>query len=293
MSAATNGRRGYVITAAAALCFAFYPATSSLLYSSGANASLLIITSTLVRATFLIAAAVLRGYSLGEVVKGSWTSLPAGFLQAVTIFGILGSLEFIPGPVTITILFTHTLMLLILLHWRGEARMTRLALLTSVAALLGISMVVNIYDGLGSMSGLGLLMAFVAALATTGRVYAYGKQVLVSPPEIVGGRAFAQAFLFTLLLVPVLPPVLPHGTYGYLYLALSCLSLSFGSFLTFWALKEIGSFRVSLLLKVEPVLGCICSWVLLGQTLQPIQYLGIMLVFISLATYQMFGGRSC
>jgi len=280
-------RRGYLLTCFAAISFGLYPATSRLAYAEGANQTFLIILTTFFRAAFLFSAALRKRYPVSAIFSDIGSSFFSGFLQAVSIIGIFGSLQYIPGPVMITIIFTHTLMLLLLMHWTGEAPLTKLATISAVIALLGITMVVDVYSDLSNLNFFGLSLAFVAAVATASRAYTFGKLVKIIPHEIVGTRVFSCAALFVLFIVFIQLPHFPTSTKGFFCAALSCFSLGFGTAATFSALSLLGSFRVSLTLKLEPLCTCFYSWVILNELLSPIQYVGIALVLASLLIYQL------
>jgi drug/metabolite transporter (DMT)-like permease len=281
-----NPHRGYLFIILAALSFGIYPAAAQLTYATGTNAVSLIVVSTALRALSLVIAALLNGYSLRDVYRDSLQAIGSGFLQALSIFGIIVSLQYIPGPVMITIVFSHTLMLLVLLAVRGEQKLTSLTVGTSVAALLGISLVVDLFGSIEHIAWRGVGLALLAAIASASRMYAFGNQVKTTAPEIVGARAFTFATVFLLLLLIWEPPQSPSSSTGMLWFTLACLSLIAGTLFAFMALGRLGSFRTSLMGKVEPVFTCAYSWFLLGEVLHASQYLGIVLVLASLAFYQ-------
>ena len=77
----------------------------------------------------------------------------------------------------ITIVFTHTLMLLGILYVRGESAPSVLAIGPSIVALIGIALVVDLFNNLAGCDWRGLVLALVAAIGSASRLYVYGKQV--------------------------------------------------------------------------------------------------------------------
>lgn len=213
--------------------------------------------------------------------------ITGGFFQALSVCGIVLSLLFIPGPVTITIIFLHTLMLLLFLAFKGERKLTFSALGSSVLALIGIGFVVNVWQGFGSVSLTGSALAFVAALATTSRLYVFGHQVIERSPAQVGGWVFAAATLFTIPIILWQQPLMPASYHGWSLLAGCCLSLIIGTFLMFYGIAALGSFEYSLLSKLEPIFAAVFSVVLLGEVLAPSQYLGMVIVLAALSWFQL------
>jgi drug/metabolite transporter (DMT)-like permease len=247
---------------------------------------MLIVVSTALRTLALLSAALKKGYSLAEIYKEPLSAVGSGFFQAVSVFGIIASLRYIPGPVMITIVFTHTLMLLVLLVIRGQAQLTALSVGTSIMALVGISLVVDLTGNLDRVEWRGVTLALIAAFATASRMYAYGNHVKITASEIVGTRAFTCATGFLLLLVAWDTPHPPTSLQGYIWMVAACISLMAGTVFSFKALEVLGSFRTSLVLKVEPVCTCVYSWLILNELLKGSQYLGVALVLGSVAFYQ-------
>lgn len=279
---------GYIAVLFAAFSFGIYPPTTKLAYAAGANPSLLILVSTTLRTLALLVAALRKGYSLKDIFQDSQNSIGPGSLQALTIVGITTSLRFIPGPVMITIIFSHTLLLLLFLVYRGQEKLSLLNSTTSLVALTGIGLVVDVFSTTTHVDPRGLVLAGIAAFATASRMYVYGNQVKAIPPEIVGVRAFSVASLLLLSVLAWESPQLPTSIHGFLWLGVACISLVAGTILTFLGLASIGSFRTSLMLKIEPVCTCGYSLLLLNEALNPSQYLGIALVLGSLGAYQFF-----
>jgi hypothetical protein len=92
-------------------------------------------------------------------------------MQAVSIFGIIAALKFMPGPIVITILFSHTIMLLIIMRIKGELKVSPLLAVVTLVALLGIALVVDIFSNVRGISVPGLILAGVATIATATRLY--------------------------------------------------------------------------------------------------------------------------
>ena len=278
--------RGYFIILCAALSFGLYPSGAKIAYSDGANSTFLILITTLARTLTLTMAAIYRGTKVRGIIDGIGSSVGTGFLQALTIVGIIMSLQYISGPVMITIVFTHTLMLLAILCARKEATLSPLAVGTSLVALVGIALVVNVFHNFNASNLIGVTLALVAALGSATRLYVYGKQVVKLDSALVGARAFLVASSFVLLLIFFDTPQPPRGLAGVAGSVLACVSMMLGTLLTFLVLRALGSFRTSLMLKCEPVFTCLFSWLILGERLVPTQYIGVALVLGSLVWFQ-------
>ena len=282
---------GIFVALLASVFFGAYPPLARASYAAGANVGLVVLATTFGRALLLLFYACARGYRLKQIFRFSKAAAFSGFMQAVSIFGIIASLKFIPGPISITIIFSHTLMLLVIMRFKGELVVTPLLAGVTLVALLGIALVVDIFSNMEGINITGVVLAGIAAVATATRVYSFGKQVKTTPDSIVGAQVFAYASLFSLLVLFWQTPVLPTSFAGFTSLALCVASLGIGSICFFYGISLIGSFKFSLFTKLEPLFTCLYSYLILSETLHASQYLGIALVLGSLVLYQLVEGR--
>lgn len=279
--------KGIIITISAAILFGIYPPAVQQAYKFGTNSTFAILFSTFFRAFALTCFCITTRHSLKIAPGQAALVAGSGFLQAFSVFGILTSLLYIPGPVTMTIIFTHTIMLLFFLAFRGERKLTKVALLTTVSALFGITLVVDVYNNLSSLHVLGIGIAFAAAASTTIRLYFFEKLLNKTHPAQIGAQVFIAVFLFLLLLLFFNDVSLPTSRQGYTWLCTATLALVLGTFGMFYGIALLGSFEFSLLIKIEPVFTSIFSIAFLGTFLAPSQYLGIAIVIASLTSYQL------
>lgn len=280
-------KKGIIITVIASIIFGVYPPASQLAMQNGANATFLIIATTFMRTISLIFFSIIKKLPLLPRRTQVSEYLSSGLLQALSIIGIFFSLMYIPSPVTIIILFTHTFMLLIFLSLIGEEKLSPLAIISTLSALFGLTFVVNLWDTNAELLNFnGLLFATLAAFATASRLYVFGKQVKETNPSLVGARVFTVTFLVTLFLCFYETPILPNSNSGYIWFFISGLCLTIGTFLMFYGIYHLGSFRFSFLVKLEPIFTATFSFLLLQETLRPMQYMGMIIVLASLIIYQ-------
>ncbi len=277
---------GTVIGLLASITFGVHPTAARAVYAAGGSASLVIVATTAARALSLYVFCLLTKKPIFQA-KADWPiAARGGFFQAVSVLAIFFAFTTLPGPVAITITFTHTLMLLFFMAWRGETKLDRATVAVTVAALGGLSMVLNIWQPQGAISAAGVMLALTAAVGTMSRLYVFGHQTKVRPPAVVGAETFLCAALFVLPVFLWQPLALPVRPSGYGWLALSCAAMSAGTILMFFGIGYLGAFRYSLLAKLEPVFTSLFAALLIGEVLGAMQYAGIAVVVGSLALYQ-------
>lgn len=260
-------------------------------YAEGANGIFIILLTSFFRGFSLIGFCLYKKLKLIETKKDLQISIKSGLVQAISIFGILGSMVYLPAPVAIVILFTNTLMLLFFLWFKGEIDVNKWLLVSTFACLVGVACVVDVWNEDFSQNIIGYILIAIGTIATTTRLYIFGKLTQYKHPAVVGAETFLFAMMFLLILPIFKLPELPHSMTGYFYALLSGVTAALATFAMFYGIAKVGSFHFSLYNKLEPVFGAIFSALLIGEILKTSQYIGMMIVLASLVFYQIWDYR--
>ncbi|HCK32208.1 MAG: hypothetical protein CMH32_06450 [Micavibrio sp.] len=279
---------GILICLISAVIFGLYPSAARGAYIDGANITFVVILTTFCRLLGLYSVSLMRGLKPFEKFSDYKVSAVAGVFQAISIIGILGGAFFLPGAVVIIIMFTYSLMLLFFSAYRGDLKLNIANILSTLTALAGLALVLRIGTHDDSYPLIGILLAFMAAIATFSRSYIYGQQSKNRSPLVIGAESFSVAFVLLLFLILWQWPVMPNNFSGLTMAMLSALSLTIGSFGMFYGIAYIGAYKFSMIMKLEPVFTTIFGIILVGDVLNSSQYTGIALVLISLISLQLF-----
>lgn len=274
-----------------ALSFGFFPPAIRGAYADGANTTFIILLTTFMRAATMTGFCLLTRKKLLANRAELLTAASSGFIQAISIISILSSLLYLPGPVTIVLLFTSTLFLMGYMWLKNEIKIQPWMISTTILCILGITFVVDIWHTKTPDELTGFVLVAIAILATTARMYIFGKLTQRQNPAVVGAETFIFALLFLLPLALYQTPMAPHSYTGYGWALLSGISLSLGGFLMFYAISKVGAFHFSLYNKMEPVFTAIFSALLIGEILNWYQYFGMAIIIISLTSYQIWNHR--
>ena len=259
-----NRNRGILLAIASAIVYGLYPPAARAVYAAGGNPMFMIVATALSRALGLGFYCALSRKPLFQTREDTKQAVIGGFFQALSILAIFASLVYLPGPVMIIVLYTHTLMLLFFMAWRGDVKLDAVSFGAAIIALGGLSLVLDVWHP-GRLSLIGLGLALVGAVTTMGRLYVYGHLTKSRNPAVVGAEAFIIAALFILALLFFSPVHVPVSSKGYVFALLGCLSLVAGTFFFFYSVSMIGSFQFSLLCKIEPISPpCLCTNFSLG-----------------------------
>ncbi len=284
--------KGLFIAFAAAVIYGLYPSAARKAYDDGANATYVILITTFLRGLSLSFYCIVRSLPLLPKPSENRAMLWGGFFQALSVIGIISSLRYLPGPVTIIVVFSHTIMLLFLLAALGQQRLTPIAIGTTITALVGLSFVVDLWNNLDGLSVTGLGLASMAAIVTTFRLYIFGRQMASNSPATIGAQVFSTAAFFSLVLLLIDPAAAPQSAAGYGWVLCAAVSLILGTFGMFYGIAALGAFQYSLMSKLEPIFTALFSILILGEFLTLSQYFGMLVVLLSLAAYQNIEGRA-
>lgn len=161
------------------------------------------------------------------------------------------------APVTMLV-FLYPLVLAALHVWIDKTPLTRLFLLSLITALFGLALVIQPDQILHSdFNWMGAAMASAAGVLIATYLYLSGKIVAQGNPYVFTVHlSFIPAIAFTLLSLihgVALPATSDYTAWKWMGLSL-CFSL-IGQIVFFVAIKKITSLRVSLVLKLEPVIA--------------------------------------
>ncbi|GAA3974918.1 EamA family transporter [Streptomyces marokkonensis] len=233
---------------------------------------LLALARVLPRGAWWCKAAVLGALNIGAF-------FPLLFLSAYRLPGGTAAAVGSAGP-----LFVVGLSALLL----GQ-RPTVRSVLAGVVAAFGVSLVV--LKAAGALDALGV----AAALASTASMSAgtvltkrWGRPDGVGPLALTGWQLTAGGLLIAplALLVEGAPPALDAPAVGgYLYLALANTALAY--WLWFRGIGRLSATQVTFLGPLSPLTAAVVGWAMLGETLTPVQLVGMALAFGATAAGQL------
>ncbi|MEU3604173.1 EamA family transporter [Streptomyces sp. NPDC035033] len=240
------------------------PLFTGLVRALPAGLLLLALTRKLPTGAWWGKAAVLGALNIGAF-------FPLLFLAAYRLPGGVAAVVGSVGP-----LFVVGLAALLL----GD-RPTVRTLTTAVAAAFGVSLVVlkagAALDLVGVVAGLLSALSMSAGVVLTKR---WGRPEGVGALALTGWQLTAGGLVVlpVALLVEGAPPALT-GTHlaGYAYLALGNTAISY--FLWFRGIERLSAASVTLLGPLSPITAAVIGWVALGQSLGPVQLLGMAIAF--------------
>ena len=242
---------------------------------------------SLIAAVLLTAFALWRGVFRLEDGLAKFVVLGLNLaLVNVTFYWAIDRLGVGPGA---TVQFLAPVLVLVWIAAVRREHVSPVAWMAAVGAVFGVGLVTKAWalgtsDLIGIAAGLASAFLFAAYLIYgeyLGETYA---------PAQLGAWGFVFASIFWAIVLPwwSFPFEAAQANIADL-LVIGILGTALPFIVEFAALSLASSGIVGIVATAEPPIGAVAAWILLDQQLDPIQWAGIAIVVIAVATVQRFG----
>ena len=266
---------------ATAVSFGLNPPLARLAYDGGSNPATVVLLRTLF--------GVLAAWALAKILRKSLTlprrallpTLGVSFSLFAMSLCYLGSVLFIPVSLAGLLFYTFPLMVAAYVSIRGRAKLGWVRAAAFGAAFCGL--VLALGSEINNLDWRGIILALSAAgsMATL--------LVLISRAP-VAINTVALSFYSNLGSIPFLVVAvltmgglsLPTEETGWLGLSGACVTYAVAVLIYYAAVRLAGPLRTALLLNLEPLITIGAAVILLGESLTPVQSLGVAMVICAL-----------
>jgi drug/metabolite transporter (DMT)-like permease len=213
-----------------------------------------------------------------------------GLLFAGTQYGLFMAISLLPVSIAILAYFAYPLLTGIAGGVTGVDRLGWPALLTALAAFLGLSLMLG--AEYRNLSGLGIIWALIAAVFRTvsllmTRAYLNGTDARVT----TWYSMVPSTLLFVAALVVLGDWHVPHSSLGWAAFACSGVFSTLSQLLVYVSTNRVGPFRTAFVMNLEPLVTTLLSMLLLQEVLTPTQSMGAVVMLVSLAAFQFVRAR--
>lgn len=283
-------RLGVVLLLAIATAFGSNHVAARVAFEHGASVTTAVAVRAACTALFVLALARVQGVSLALPRPRLARALGVGAMLAVQSYCLYAAVARIPVALALLAFYTFP-MLLALLSWAtGGERPGARTLVAMPVALAGLALALDVLGQAGDVAArwaeigagvgwaLGAATAFALVLLLTtrwmsdvdGRVRTFYTTGVAAVLVIAAGSA-TGAF------------AAPQDATG--WIALAALTVLYGSAITslFVLLPRLGAVNNAVVLSFEPIAVLAIAWVVLGQTVAPLQIVGAFVVIGAIA----------
>lgn len=276
---------GIVALLAIAVIFGSNHISARVAFEHGANVTTAVAVRSVGTALFVLALLAAARVPLRIAPGQRGRVLLTGLLIAVQSYCIYSSVARIPVALALLAFNTHPMMLALISWFAGGERPAARTVVAMPIALAGLALALDVWGTGGDMAGrwgeigAGVLWAtaaaasFAAALYITthrlqgidGRLRTFWTFIVTAALTLAGG-ALADDF------------ALPASATGWVALAL--LTVFYGTAITslFLLLPRLGAVNNAMVLNFEPIAVLALAWVILGQSVTPLQIVGAFVV---------------
>jgi drug/metabolite transporter (DMT)-like permease len=272
---------GIALTLASAVAFALANTSASVAYHGGSNPLTVAAIRFLLPMGALVVWLRMRGVPLSLPARDGLVAAALGAVTAIYTWALLSAIGAIPLGLAILVFYLFPLIATLILAVCGWEKFGWQTAAAIVLAFAGLALALNPHGGRLDFEGvalaLGAALGLGVVIAISSRVFRAGD----SRPVTLYIAAVAAIVLIALC-----------ATYGEFALPLTGLGwvgfvgtsvfYAFAMIAFFIAISMIGPVRVSLLSYAEPVIAAGLGVTLLGDTLAPLQMMGIALVITAL-----------
>lgn len=217
-------------------------------------------------------------------------ALAIGILFGGTMFGLLKAISLLPVSVAILAYFAYPVLTGVAGAITGVDRLGWPALVTAIAAFLGLALMLG--AEFSNLSTIGIAWALGAAgfrvvsLLMT-RAYLHGTDARLT----TWYSMVPSTVLFLLGSVIIGEWHTPATFAGWAAFVGTSAGSTLSTLLIYMSTNRIGPFRTAFIMNLEPLVTTIASMLLLGEVLSPVQTVGAAVMLASLCAFQFVRAR--
>ena len=276
---------GIALLLAIATVFGSNHVAARIAFDHGTNVTTAVAFRSTGTALVVLALLLFNGISLRMPGKTFAHSVLIGLLIAVQSYCLYSAVALI--PVALALLAFQTFpMLLSLISWVGGGeRPSRRVLLAMPVALAGLALALDVWGTSGDIAGrwaevgAGVLWALGASISFATALYLITRWL-----GKMDGRLRSFLFMSVVAVVTLLGGTLSNGfslpADGTGWIALALLTVFYGTAITstFVLLPKLGAVNNAAVLNFEPIAVLGLAWLILDQSVAPLQILGAFIV---------------
>lgn len=268
---------GIAVALSAAVGFGLANSVVGAAYEGGSNPISVAATRFILPIFILAAYAIVKNRPLALNRRdGAW-ALALGVLTSVYTIALLSALDLLPVGIAILVFYLFPIMTAFISAALGWARLSARTAGAAAIALAGLTFALGVRIEEYNLWGIALGALAALGLAT---VTAVSHRVIASSDPMRATLYMAVGALIPLLIVVFATGgfVWPESQFGWLGLASTNIFYAFAMIGYFVAVDRVGAPMTTTLSNLEPLVAITTAFLLLGQSLAPLQLAGAAVV---------------
>ncbi len=273
---------GVVLALCVAASFAAGSASAGLAFRHGTDPLTVTTVRTAAAALTLLLALRLRGTSIALQPRARRNALALGILVALYSWGLYQAVALMPVALAVLTFYLYPLLTGVVAWTTRRERFTTRAAIALALAFLGLTLALNLRSGV-IPPALGIACALGAAVCFTGQLVLSSAVMGGNPAQPVALHMLASAAgLYVVVCLALGHFNLPHDDIGWTAFVASTVCYIGAAIGLYTAISLLGPVKSALVLNIEPVFSMMFGYLLLAQTLTPLQIAGAALVVMAI-----------
>ena len=274
----------------AALSFSGVDVAIKLVYASGMDVMTLVTARGVLGAAYMWLWLRVSPEIRPHTARQRLIALGVGVVFAGTIFGLLKAISLLPVSVAILAYFAYPLLTGLAGAATGVDRLGWPALLTAIAAFLGLGLMLG--AEFHNLSTLGIVWALAAAGFRVASLLLTRAYLYDTDPRLTTWYSMVPStILFMTGAIFIGEWHLPQTLIGWTAFVGVSVGSTLSTLLIYLSTNRIGPFRTAFIMNLEPLVTTILSLVFLGEVLTPLQAIGAAVMIVSLCVFQFARAR--
>jgi drug/metabolite transporter (DMT)-like permease len=229
-------------------------------------------------------ALLIKLFQHGTVLTLSPLVAAQGIFLTISGLFYFYALKTLSAGLTTVILFAHPVLVAILAIIIFKEKFAPRLFVGLVFALLGIGLISGLGGNTSNLSSSGVFFAILSCIC-------YAIYGLIGQKTVSSAGPLSISATLSLLAVIIIIPIY-HNDLDFVYnltlqqilvtMSIAIMNTLLAVFFFLKGLQKIGASRATLISTVEPVLCLFISYLILDETLKPLELIGSVLVFISM-----------
>lgn len=288
-AASARQRLGLALVLLAALFYGTLPSMIRLAYGGGADETAVILFRAVSSVVFCAALAAATGKSVIPPRGLRIAGFCIGMVWLIGAYSYVSAIRRIPIGVAVTIFYMFPLIVALMARVIEGERLTRWRSAGLLVGFAGVALAVG--ASFRGLDPLGMALAGVASMGVA-------TNITLSVRVMRGSSPYAAMFMMTagssvalVLLAAAMGVDLPTTPLSWFGLAASAGLFCVATVCFYSAVHMIGGVHAAVAGNIEPVAATVIAFLVLGETLAPLQLAGVLLVIAAVMLVQLPSGR--
>ncbi len=272
---------GIALVLGVGICFALSNTLAGLAYTGGSDPLTVSTVRYFLPALVLVVSLRLSGNPLLLPRRDGLTACALGFVTVIYSWSLLAAIEVMPLALAVLIFFLFPLITSFMIAILGWERLGLPTVAAAITAFIGLALALGV--GIHALDPWGIVLAAISALGlaivsvVSSRVIRTGDACRVT--LYIVATAALTFLAITLVRGEFALPTTQAAWWGFVVNNFTFTAAVIGYFA---GIRLIGPVKTTLYSYIEPLAAMTAAFVVLGQSLQPIQLAGILVVIAAL-----------